>query len=164
MFETNLKAYSFEVVVAGLVLHLQGCSFEDSLRWIATLKAAINNSPPDDSDPLLSEALRLEDTFYYVRKKVVSFLGGGGHVVVTLVVVFFELAFIGEVEQRRQGKKGLRETKTNCKYRQEQPQNKKSNKYFRGPHHLLTSNTYFLVSSAASVGFRVWFACFHLNA
>ncbi|CAN0446740.1 unnamed protein product, partial [Hapterophycus canaliculatus] len=50
VFETNLKAYSFEVVVAGLVLHLQGCSFEDSLRWIATLKAAINNSPPDDSD------------------------------------------------------------------------------------------------------------------
>lgn len=66
MFETNLKAYSFEVVVAGLVLHLQGSSFEDSLRWIATLKAAINNSPPDDTDPLLSEALRLEDTFYYV--------------------------------------------------------------------------------------------------
>ncbi len=66
VFETNLKAYSFELVVAGLVLHLQGCSFEDSLRWIATLKAAINNSPPDDTDPLLAEALRLEDTFYYV--------------------------------------------------------------------------------------------------
>lgn len=44
----------------------QGCSFEDSLRWIATLKAAINNSPPDDTDPLLAEALKLEDTFYYV--------------------------------------------------------------------------------------------------
>lgn len=67
VFETNLKAYSFEVVVTGQVLHLQGCSFEDSLRWIATLKAAINNSPPDDTDPLLAEALRLEDTFYYVR-------------------------------------------------------------------------------------------------
>ena len=67
VFETNLKAFSFEVVVAGQVLHLQGCSFEDSLRWIATLKAAINNSPPDDTDPLLAEALRLEDTFYYVR-------------------------------------------------------------------------------------------------
>lgn len=66
VFETNLKAFSFEVVVAGLVLHLQGCSFEDSLRWIATLKAAINNSPPDETDPLLAEALRLEDTFYYV--------------------------------------------------------------------------------------------------
>lgn len=73
MFETNLKAYSFEVVVAGQVLHLQGCSFEDSLRWIATLKAAINNSPPDDTDPLLAEALRLEDTFYYVRVSRVVF-------------------------------------------------------------------------------------------
>lgn len=70
VFETNLKAYSFEVVVAGQVLHLQGCSFEDSLRWIATLKAAVNNSPPDDTDPLLAEALRLEDTFYYVRRQL----------------------------------------------------------------------------------------------
>ncbi|CAM9647902.1 unnamed protein product, partial [Sphacelaria rigidula] len=65
VFETNLRSYSFEVVVAGRVLHLQGSSFEDSLRWIATLKAAINNSPPDDSDPLLTAALKLEDTFYY---------------------------------------------------------------------------------------------------
>ena len=46
----------------------QGSSNEDSLRWIATLKAAINNSPPDDSDPLLAEALKLEDTFYYVSR------------------------------------------------------------------------------------------------
>lgn len=51
---------------------LQGSSFEDSLRWIATLKAAINNSPPDDTDPLLAEALRLEDTFYYVRRSLVE--------------------------------------------------------------------------------------------
>lgn len=74
VFETNLKAFSFEVVVAGRVLHLQGCSFEDSLRWIATLKAAINNSPPDETDPLLAEALRLEDTFYYVRSWLIGWL------------------------------------------------------------------------------------------
>lgn len=57
-----------------LVFSLKGSSFEDSLRWIATLKAAINNSPPDDTDPLLAEALRLEDTFYYVRRGPPSFL------------------------------------------------------------------------------------------
>lgn len=44
----------------------QGSSFEDSLRWIATLRAVINSSSPDESDPLLAEALKLEDTFYFV--------------------------------------------------------------------------------------------------
>ena len=52
----------------------QGSSKEDSLRWIATLKAAINNSPPDDSDPLLAEALKLEDTFYYVSRVYLPFI------------------------------------------------------------------------------------------
>ena len=51
----------------------QGSSHEDSLRWIATLKAAINNTPPDDSDPLLAEALKLEDTFYYVSRIYLPF-------------------------------------------------------------------------------------------
>ncbi|CAN0419558.1 unnamed protein product, partial [Ascophyllum nodosum] len=75
VFKTNQKPFSFEVVASGKILHLQGSSKEDILRWIAFLKAAINNSSPDESEPLLAEALKLEDTFYNAS----AVANGGGY-------------------------------------------------------------------------------------
>jgi hypothetical protein len=75
VFETNLKAFSFELVAVDNVLHMQGASYEDSLAWIKALKAIISSSELDGEDPLIREASKLEDEFYEVAFETKQPLG-----------------------------------------------------------------------------------------
>jgi PH domain len=68
VFETNLGAYTFELVTSKRVLHMKAGNSQTMMNWITHLRDAIQKSILDTNDPLFQAAMLLidDDEFYDV--------------------------------------------------------------------------------------------------